>query len=82
MAYSAFENAFVAILFTKLTRWDGKRAMKGRGLRWNASQGEAAGEASATANRYATASLFVISTSSISSLAIIRLRLFEPIIYR
>ena len=28
MAYSASESAFVAILFTKLTRWDGERARR------------------------------------------------------
>ena len=93
MAYSAFENAFVAILFTKLTRWGGKRARRGvgameRGPRWAASYNGARTEvelgvkAPATANRYATTSLFAISTSSISSLAIIRLRLFKPITYR
>ena len=87
MAYSAFESAFVAILFTKLTRWGGKRAME-RGPRWAAGYDGARTEvelgvkAPATANCYATTSLFAISTSSISSLAIIRLRLFKPITYR
>ena len=28
MAYSAFESAFVAILFTKLTRWGGERTRR------------------------------------------------------
>ena len=47
MAYSAFESAFVAILFIKTTSWDGERARRGvgameRGPRWAASYNGAA----------------------------------------
>ena len=111
MAYSAFESAFVAILFTKTTSWDGERTRRRtgcdgerttteRGPRreagYDGARTEAGGagydgaqaamglsvKAPATANRYAAISLLIISTSSISSLAIIRLRLFKPITYR
>ena len=99
MAYSAFESAFVAILFTKTTSWDGERARRctgcdgkrtttERGPRREAGYDGAQAamglsvKAPATANRYAAISLLIISTSSISGLAIIRLQLFKPITYR
>ena len=42
MAYSAFESAFVAILFTKTTSWDGERTRRCTGRDGTARRGHAA----------------------------------------